>query len=767
MTVPPNIKVLPLMPHSQVVERTRRERRDLTETIAMIGLGEQEIDDRTNPLSSSHRHPASTAAAGIRRREEAQQVGALYHGYGTHYVDLWCGTPPQRQTVIVDTGSGVTAFPCSGCKDCGVPDYHIDRLFIEDDSSTFSPNTCGKDNSQSRSDCMSSRSRCTNQQCKISMSYAEGSRWDAYEGIDRCYVAGPHEIPLVVTDPAQAGEGVNTVNKEGYSGVEDVNPIRAPQLAFDLVFGCQTLVTGLFKTQLADGIMGMNNRPETFWHQMYDANKMGANENEDAPKAFSLCFSRPVAADREGTEAGALTLGGTDPRLHHTPMVFTPRASKGRASFYSVKVRRIMLREGRAGETAMSSLDNPTDGIVALNLDADTLNKSGIIVDSGTTDTYWNVGIASEFKKVFSQLSDGRAFNNNPMALSEKDLHSLPTILFQLESSSDMNNEDSGITDANKTPGLAGALDPDHPTDVILALPPSHYMEYDEKSKTYTARFYPTERSGSVLGANAMMGHEVFFDMDNDRIGWSESDCSYSKLVHDGGYAFDITGELKDPETIDDNGQIVPVAQPTVDCESLHSGSKCQEAGCNWYWGKCQAQADGPGSDEEGQGDKDGADPPSSTPASGGDNTKPSSSSDPTTPGSSGDLEPHAVPCSNLACILPVSIGLLIALCTGCFVFYSCCCSTSSYTADRSKYLRAAITEEEIEMNGLNLSDHHNGDNDSFQDEPDDSHKSNGNGNGHSMGRQTSSDSSYKDEPDVDDTSNGYKDGPEFEGDFA
>ena len=33
----------------------------------------------------------------------AQQVAALFQGYGTHYADLWCGTPPQRQTVIVDT----------------------------------------------------------------------------------------------------------------------------------------------------------------------------------------------------------------------------------------------------------------------------------------------------------------------------------------------------------------------------------------------------------------------------------------------------------------------------------------------------------------------------------------------------------------------------------------------------------------------------------------------------------------------------------------
>lgn len=38
------------------------------------------------------------------------ETGALYQGYGTHYLDLWVGTPPQRQTVIVDTGSSITAL---------------------------------------------------------------------------------------------------------------------------------------------------------------------------------------------------------------------------------------------------------------------------------------------------------------------------------------------------------------------------------------------------------------------------------------------------------------------------------------------------------------------------------------------------------------------------------------------------------------------------------------------------------------------------------
>jgi len=37
-----------------------------------------------------------------RESEDIPPSGRLYQGYGTHYVDLWVGTPvPQRQTLIV------------------------------------------------------------------------------------------------------------------------------------------------------------------------------------------------------------------------------------------------------------------------------------------------------------------------------------------------------------------------------------------------------------------------------------------------------------------------------------------------------------------------------------------------------------------------------------------------------------------------------------------------------------------------------------------
>ena len=55
----------------------------------------------------------------------AAESDPLYQGMGVHYAFLQVGTPPQRVSVIVDTGSHHTAFPCLGCK-CGV---HVSNFY--------------------------------------------------------------------------------------------------------------------------------------------------------------------------------------------------------------------------------------------------------------------------------------------------------------------------------------------------------------------------------------------------------------------------------------------------------------------------------------------------------------------------------------------------------------------------------------------------------------------------------------------------------------
>ena len=82
--------------------------------------------------------------------------------------------------------------------------------------------------------------QCNNQPCVISQSYSEGSSWKAIKVVDKLWVGG-----LVESD---------------VSGALDYT--------VDFLFGCQTSETGLFRTQLADGIMGMSMDKDTLPYQL-------------------------------------------------------------------------------------------------------------------------------------------------------------------------------------------------------------------------------------------------------------------------------------------------------------------------------------------------------------------------------------------------------------------------------------------------------------------------------------------------------------------
>jgi hypothetical protein len=66
------------------------------------------------------------------------QMKGNMHTLGYFSADACVGTPPRRFDLIVDTGSSLTAFPCSDCTHCGAhqhPGAHGMR-FSEDESST-------------------------------------------------------------------------------------------------------------------------------------------------------------------------------------------------------------------------------------------------------------------------------------------------------------------------------------------------------------------------------------------------------------------------------------------------------------------------------------------------------------------------------------------------------------------------------------------------------------------------------------------------------
>jgi hypothetical protein len=89
----------------------------------------------------------------------------------------------------------------------------------------------------------------------------------------------------------------------------------------------------------------------------------------------------------------------------------------------------------------------------------------------------------------------GKLYSTSPQHLTEEQYAKLPTVLVQLKGDISMN----GSLDT-RVAAVAGPLDPENPMDVIIAFPPSHYMEYNAAQKTYTNRFYLSEGRNSVLG---------------------------------------------------------------------------------------------------------------------------------------------------------------------------------------------------------------------------------------------------------------------------
>jgi len=115
------------------------------------------------------------------------QTSPLHQGYGTHYATIWVGTPPQRKSVIIDTGSHFTAFPCKGCLGCG-EEHHTDKYFDQDASSTFRALTC-KAKRDGPKECQGS-SDCVGGKCILSQTYTEGSSWEAFQAVDKLFVGG-------------------------------------------------------------------------------------------------------------------------------------------------------------------------------------------------------------------------------------------------------------------------------------------------------------------------------------------------------------------------------------------------------------------------------------------------------------------------------------------------------------------------------------------------------------------------------------------------
>lgn len=304
----------------------------------------------------------------------------------------------------------------------------------------------------------------------VSLISSEGSSWHAYKVSDKLWMGG-----------------------------KEIRDLDAASLySIDFQFGCQDSETGLFRTQHVDGIMGMSASDDTLSHQL-------VLQNITQTKIFAMCFC---------VGGGILTLGGVDQSIH-TPNTEIQYAKLMKPKgWFTVKLLDISMRASQSSKFHLLGghkkhfLGDPeyqkrTDFKISIKSDYPALNgKKGVIVDSGTTDTYLPIAIQNVFEKLFRKISDGVHFSSSTVILTQSQFDALPTIIYTLQ-----------------------GLDGSPPIEIE-----NHPFSYTENlgNGKYAFRIYLTETNGAILGANVMNNNNVIFDIDNRRIGFAPSTCQYN-----------------------------------------------------------------------------------------------------------------------------------------------------------------------------------------------------------------------------------------------
>jgi len=396
----------------------------------------------------------------------------LFQGYGSHYVSAWIGSPPQRVSLLIDTGSYVTAFPCAGCTSCG--DDHTDPYFDPVKSKTFKSVSCDG----SFGSCTGSGDAyCQNEKCMTNVAYLEGSEWTGYQATDQFFLGN--------NEDQEVGNSITN----------------------EFTFVCQESETGLFQTQLENGIMGLQDSDKHLPNVLRKTNKIPVNQ-------FSLCLRVEKFADKEGFHAGLMTIGGVDDSYHSSPMMYA-RTQPG----YNVQIRAIYLQKSPTRGTQQGrSLNDYRKVPIA----TDYSSNDSHTVDSGTTITYFASEYAPGFKTEWKSLTGSDLTDQNTaITLSNEQVSNLPTIFVQIEAQNEGCDESQTINE------MARKLDSTHCNDVILSFPPSHYLSKEGDTYYINFSFEELGIDSGILGANIIQGHDVLFDIENSRLGFASSTCKY------------------------------------------------------------------------------------------------------------------------------------------------------------------------------------------------------------------------------------------------
>ena len=252
--------------------------------------------------------------------------------YMYYFSKVQVGSNRADQSVIIDTGSDTLAFPCDSCErnECGT---HQDPRFQTSGSSSFKYSI----------NCSNRILFRSSNVCQFVKSYAEGSSLLGFLAEDYLKFKNTHRM--------------NDLR------LKKLNAMMQKDFRMKAEFGCTTKETGLFKTQFADGILGLDDG-STFIQSIEDEN----SSNRHKVFSFGLCFHNTGGImsidlrERNRNDAPITVLSRNPGELDH-PVAVRYTSDN---SYFEVYTERFEVGNMR--------------------LDLDGIN---VMVDSGTTFTHF------------------------------------------------------------------------------------------------------------------------------------------------------------------------------------------------------------------------------------------------------------------------------------------------------------------------------------------------------------------------------------------
>ncbi|GLD92518.1 hypothetical protein PINS_up001077 [Pythium insidiosum] len=399
-----------------------------SETTHVNVVADEDDDDEDENADAAVASAPQTERSSLKRLAVEMRIAS---GEGSHTVNVEVGGQPRQ--LIIDTGSGKTAFVCEGCDRCGVGHVHAPFRFTNATKYVeCTPDMVGEERPGSCTMCDDDA------RCRYGQKYVEGDYWEGVKVTDRLAF-----VPAAGRDAA---------------------------LSATVAFGCIYQQTGCFNEESSDGIMGFSRHPDSIFEQFYRA---GATES----RVFAQCLA---------DNGGVLTLGGVDTALHKEPVAYTPLRDTG-YQYWTVQLERVTIGDH---EMAISSS--------VFNADR------GCVLDSGTTFVY----LPTRARAAFVDAWHGAVGNRDETFIPISDTY------------------------YNIEPAVVDSLPPicfHFANDAKLCMGPRQYLFQLTEHEFAGTIFFGDNTHATIVGASALVHHNIIYDLDNERVGIARATCDTSE----------------------------------------------------------------------------------------------------------------------------------------------------------------------------------------------------------------------------------------------